>query len=433
MNAEQGQSKYHLWAAGSTSTGASCNRRAWQCQQLLFFTVLFALLTLVAACAPRTKSAAWIVRFDADTPEEIEQVCNAAKAAKFDHLLLQVRGRADAYYRSDIAPPGHSLAPSAPPLDPLGKALSQCNPVPIHAWLNVYYLWGDMAPSDNPKHPSQQNQPWILHDADGRSVWDYSLVERRRNWIEGIFADPGSEEYSRLFVDVVKELLDRYPVKGIHLDFIRYPGPSFGQTGPLADRFRMQYGIDPRWLPTTIRPQSLYDWLDGTMPIHDRVLTTATLFWLEFRANQVTELVSKVHAEVKKHFAVQLSAAVFPDSGQAYLKLGQDWRTWSVEGVIDALYPMLYYGDIDRVSAQLNRISAGQEKLSTIHLWAGLDVSIKKPGQIAEEASQARMNGFSGISLFSLGHLVRNEKEIPPFFDAIQGETLYSANQLSPS
>lgn len=366
------------------------------------------LLLLSSACAPPVKTAAWVVRFDLDTPEEAARVCREAKAAGFDHLIAQVRGRADAHYQSALAPAAENLSP--PGFDSLAALLADCAPMPVHAWLNVFYLWGGKNQPDNPRHPGHPEMPWILSDNQGKPVSLYSARERRMGWIEGTYADPASPEYRQLFYEVVRELLARYPVAGIHLDFIRYPGPGYGKSEARAREFAALFGLDPRLLPEKLAPELIHDWLTGGLSPADRVLTTAALFWNEFRAGQVSALVSEVRRAIRESGArhAKLSAAVFPDPAEAYLDNGQEWQAWAAAGLVDALYPMAYFGDITRVSAQLARIAATTPAQREVALWAGLGPEGKSPAAIAAEAKKAGELGFAGISLFSLGHLLKN-------------------------
>ena len=399
---------------------------------LIIACLLASLLT--TSCVPQTKSAAWVIRYDIDSPPEINKICTEAKAAQFDTLLVQVRGRADAYYQSGLAPRAESLTDLPTGFDPLSETLTACKDIPIHAWLNVYYLWGGDTPPEDPSHPAHPNNTWILHDSNGRSVADYSELERAQGWIEGVYADPASEEYRELLSKVVKKLLDRYPLKGIHLDFIRYPGAAYGQTGPLGKLYTEQWGIDPRLLPEKVEPLELIDWVDGSMPPHDRVLTTATLFWTELRASQVTDMVRAVKNTVDRHsWGVKLSVAVDPDPDLAYLTKGQEWQAWAADQLIDALYPMAYFGDSHRVNAQLKRIALRQVPASPVQLWAGLGAYIKEPEQIAEEAEFARNHGYNGITLFSLGHLLEKQNTTAPYAQVITGPIQFLSDQQVPS
>lgn len=392
-----------------------------------------ALLLLVSACAPRLQTAAWVVRFDLDSPEEVASVCSQAKQAGFDQLLVQVRGRADALYRSEIAPRAENLAAAPADFDPLAQLLADCAPLPLHAWLNVYYLWGGATPPENPNHPGHPDQPWILSDNTGRPVSSYSAREKRLGWIEGSYADPASTEYRTLFVAVARELLARYPVAGIHLDFMRYPGPGYGKSNVLAEEFQRFWGLDPRLLPERLTAETVTAWLEGTQLPADRVLTTAALFWNEFRAGQVTELLREVRQVVDQDGAsgTALSVAVFPEASAAYLENGQEWQAWAEEGLVDALYPMAYFGDTNRVGAQLQEIITNTPRNPKVALWAGLGASGKGPEQLGKEARIAGEYGYDGAALFSLGHL---QKKIPApaWVEAVRAPRLSPAPKAKP-
>lgn len=378
------------------------------------------LLLLVSGCAPQLRTSAWVVRFDMDTPTEVASVCSQAKLSGFDQMLVQVRGRADALYQSDLAPRAENLVTAPAGFDPLGQMLTDCAPLPLHAWLNVFYLWGGDAPPENLQHPGHPDQPWILSDNTGRPVSCYSPREKRLGWIEGSYADPASPEYRALFVAVVRELLARYPVAGIHLDFIRYPGPGYGKSDILAQEFEQIWGLDPRLLPERLNAETVIAWLEGTQPPADLVLTTAALFWNEFRAGQVTQLLREVRHAVDQHDAsrIALSTAVFPEPSAAYLENGQEWQAWAAEGLVDTLYPMAYFGDIDRIGAQLREIAA-TPRAPGVALWAGLGASGKGPEQLGKEARIAAENGYNGIALFSLGHLMQ-ENTAPACVEAVR-------------
>ncbi|MFA7348193.1 MAG: family 10 glycosylhydrolase [Desulfurivibrionaceae bacterium] len=368
-----------------------------------------ALLLLLSACAPRLQTSAWVVRFDLDSPAEVASVCSEAKQAGLDRLLVQVRGRADALYRSDIAPRAETPASTPVEFDPLAQLLTACAPLPLHAWLNVFYLWGGADPPENPKHPGYPDQPWILTDNTGRPVSSYSEREKRLGWIEGSYADPASAAYRALFVEVVRELLTRYPVAGIHLDFMRYPGPGYGKNDVPAGEFAQLWGIDPRLLPERLNAEAVTSWLEGTQAPADRVLTTAALFWNEFRAGQVTQLLREVRQAMAQSGTpgVALSAAVLPEPSAAYLENGQEWQAWAAEGLVDTLYPMAYFGDTDRIKAQLREIAANTPRAPGVAFWAGLGASNKGTKQLGEEARIAGEYGYDGVSVFSLGLLMK--------------------------
>ncbi len=382
-----------------------------------------AALWLVGACAaPAPQRAAWLVRDRLAAPSEVRRACRAAREQGLDRVLVQVRGRGDAWYRSRLAPRAEPLAGQPPGYDPLGLALESCDRVPLAAWLNVFYLWGAGDPPQDPAHPVRAHPEWILSDDRGRRVDTYSRLDRALGWIEGVYADPASQGYRDRFARIVEELVDAYPVSEVHLDFIRYPGPGYGQAGPLGRRFRETWGLDPRLLPPELRDRpDLVAWASGSMPAGDRVLTTLGLLWAEARAREVTALVrgvNRVLAARAPKRRIALSAAVWPDPGPAYRDKGQDWRTWIAEGLVDALYPMAYFGPIERFTAQVRRIVPLADPWGT-ELWIGLGAYIKDPDEIAREAAAARAAGVERFCLFDWGTLLDRPEGPGPWVRAL--------------
>lgn len=375
------------------------------------------------AAAPPSRIAAWVVRSEIDSPAKIERLCAAAKASGLDELLVQVRGRADAYYQSELAPRAEALAGEAADFDPLAAVLAACAPIPVHAWLNVYYLWGGDTPPTDPAHPGHPGQAWLLANAEGRSTAELNALERAQGWLEGAFADPADPAYRRLFVEVVKELAANYPLAGIHLDFVRYPGPAYGQSGPLGRRFREEWGIDPALLPESIAPEEIRAWLNREQPPAERLLTTAALLWAARRADQITALVAAtgdaLHRQARPTAAVPLlSAAVLPDPADAVPAKGQEWPHWLAAGLVDRVYPMTYFGEPARVAAQLAQIARLQPNPAQV--WVGLGAYLKNPEQIGMEAAAARRAGFPNLALFSLGHLMAKPTGAAPYVQALR-------------
>jgi hypothetical protein len=151
------------------------------------------------------------------------------------------------------------------------------------------------------------------------------------------------------------------------------------------------------------------------------VLTTAALFWNEFRAGQVTQLLREVRQVVDQGDGPEtiLSAAVFPEAAAAYLENGQEWQAWAKEGLVDRLYPMAYFGDTDRVGNQLREITANTPRNPKVALWAGLGALDKGPEQLGKEARLAGEYGYEGVALFSLGHL-RKKTPAPAWAEAVR-------------
>ena len=100
----------------------------------------------VLAAGPRTSQpqtigetrALWVTRSTLATPSGVGALVTAARAAGFNTLIVQVRGRGDAYYRSRLEPRAAELR-ARPDFDPLAETLrlARAAGLRVHAWVPV--------------------------------------------------------------------------------------------------------------------------------------------------------------------------------------------------------------------------------------------------------------------------------------------------------
>jgi uncharacterized lipoprotein YddW (UPF0748 family) len=361
--------------------------------------------------------AVWVARDRLTSARSIEEICRAAREAGVGTLVVQVRGRGDAYYRTGLAPRAQALDGTSDGFDPLAEVLKHAQGLRVLAWINVFLVWSDDASPRDPAHVVRAHQDWLLKDVDGRPVATYGPLDRAQGWIEGIYADPASPEYREHFARLAAEIAGRYAVDGIHLDFVRYAGAGYGRGGALGDEFLAEWGLDPRWLA----PESELVAPDvrGAMPSSQQALARAALAWADLRAAQVTELVRAVRKGLRQaRPGVELSAAVFPDHRASFLEKGQDWRRWAREGLVDALYPMAYFGGTERVAAQLAEMRQVVDG-SGVRLYAGLGAYLKESDRIGAEAGQAWSLGFDGVSLYDVGTLLGRSEGLRAYAKAV--------------
>lgn len=378
---------------------------------LLLSTILW--LGVLLAPASGGERGTWVVRFDIDTPEKVSQVCSQKNQRQFDRFLVQVRGRADSWYESSFVP----KAEEVPDFDPLAAILEQCTDVEVHAWINVYYLWTGDAPPANLNHP-YYNDAWILKDRTGRSVKDYSPLEQRQHWIEGVYADPASAAYRAYFTDVVRELVETYAVAGVHLDFVRYPGSFFGD--------------GDQTVLASITRQEFAQWYNQSGDAGTRAVLTERLGWEQRRAENVTQLVRDVKAVMQEvNPELHLSASVFPDVIEAFLDKGQKWVDWLKEELLDELYVMAYFGSPERVESQMRQCKQICDRYK-VKMWAGLGAYIKSALDIQTEITRVKGVGVDDICLFSLGHLLKQKKAVSRYQLAGQVEAAVHNEETIP-
>src|SRR5256886_7281579 len=107
--------------------------------------------------------ALWVVRNTLTSPEKINKMIESASAAGFNTLIVQVRGRGDAYYRSRWEPRAIELKDQPGDFDPLALTIAEAHRrgLKVHAWLNTSLLANlDALPNDS-KHVYNLHHEWL--------------------------------------------------------------------------------------------------------------------------------------------------------------------------------------------------------------------------------------------------------------------------------
>src|SRR5262245_26880979 len=157
---------------------------------------------------PETR-ALWVVRHTMVSPESVRELVRRAKANGFTDLVVQVRGRGDAYYDSQIEPRAEDLASQPINFDPLALAIDEAHLVGIkvHAWINIFLVANIERLPRAKDHLVYKHPDWVMvprgvaaeaHNLDPKSP-EYldRIVEHTRNNrtdLEGLFVTPAHPE-----------------------------------------------------------------------------------------------------------------------------------------------------------------------------------------------------------------------------------------------
>lgn len=288
-----------------------------------------------AAVRPEVR-AVWVDAFHdgIKTPQQVDQLIKDCLAANINTLIVQVRRRGDAYYNQSFEP--RTEDPKlASEFDALQYLIDQAhtNQLEVHAWLNTLVAWNKTTPPQDPNHV------WNLHgpQAQGEANWVsyYRKYDpKKRRWSERLlpsyFLDPGNPAALDYTVAVYLNVVKNYDVDGIHLDYTRYEALGWGYNQTNVARYNARYGTTG--LPRPDDPR-----------------------WLQWRREQTANLVRKVYLKtIALKPKVKVSSAVITwgdgpvsEAGwkqtRAYVDVGQDWRGWLQEGIIDLVVPMNYF------------------------------------------------------------------------------------------
>lgn len=242
--------------------------------------------------------------------QSLREMIAQVKAARFNTIFFQVRGRADAMYRSKFEPWSRSLTGTwgkDPGWDPLRFVLDEAHAagLEVHAWFNTFIVKSGPGPLEiSPPHLLVQYPDW------GKRVLAAETSTSDEWWL-----DPGLPQVRRYLMNVVMDLVCTYDIDGIHFDFIRYPGPEY----PDEATYR-RYG---RGMPKD-------DWRRENINAFVRA---------------VYDSIQRVKPRLKVGSAPIGIYKNVPDGAglESYSSLYQDSRAWLRERKHDYLVPQVYW------------------------------------------------------------------------------------------
>jgi uncharacterized lipoprotein YddW (UPF0748 family) len=194
--------------------------------------------------------------------------------------------------------------------------------------------------------------------------------------INGKYSDGGNlalPEYRNFVLSIINEIVENYPVKGIHLDYIRYSGITFSYDNYSVTTFENLYGFDPR--------------TDPNNPL-----------WIKWRKEQITYMVNQSYIIVKNHsLNLELSCAVVTPKDSANYFL-QDWFTWTQIPIIDFACPMNYETDNAKFESNCKDTLKNADPRTPILMGIGIWQIDNQT--ILEQIYITRKYDFAGFVLF---------------------------------
>jgi uncharacterized lipoprotein YddW (UPF0748 family) len=279
---------------------------------------------------PREWRAAWVATVaNIDWPSrrglsaeaqqaEIRTLCDTAVRIGLNALILQVRPSADALYESALEPWSEFLTGTQgqhPGYDPLAVWLAEARlrGLELHAWLNPYRARSSTAKSAAAAtHLSRSHADWVKRYGD-------------QLWI-----DPGEPAAAEHTLAVVRDLLTRYAVDGIHIDDYFYPYPVQD-----AAKNDIDFPDEPSWQKYLASGGSL-----------------ARADWRRYNVNSLVQRLYALVHEVRPGTRLGISPFGLPRPDlrppgitgfSQYDKLYADVELWLREGWLDYLAPQLYW------------------------------------------------------------------------------------------
>lgn len=304
--------------------------------------------------------------------QELVAILDTLQLMKVNTVLLQTRVRGDLIYPSTIEPFSPLFTGTvglSPGYDPLAFAIEECHKrgMQLHAWIVAMPLGKD-------EHVA------LL----GKNSLPYRNRSLCSHYDEAWYMEPGNPATSDHIVSIVKEIVEKYNVDGIHLDYIRYPDKNDGY--PDAAHYR-KHG----------KGMSLPAW----------------------RRNNITKIVRNVYACVKELKPwVRVSCATLGkyDDLTRYSSFGWDAynvgfqtaQQWVRDGIVDMLLPMLYF----KGNHFYPFVRDWQENSYGRHVVPGIGAYRLLPEyggweqhEIVRQLCTSRSAGTSGTAMFRSTHL----------------------------
>jgi uncharacterized lipoprotein YddW (UPF0748 family) len=337
----------------------------------------------------------WVVRHDLTSPEKIDSLIQLSRKCNFTDLFVQIRGRGDAFYISKYESKAEQIIDKN--FDPLGYLLEQTrnDTIRIHAWLNVFYVWSkDTLPGDQ-NHIVHQRRHWLAwsnHYSELISDYPNSV---KKSKIEGLYVSPLHPEAQQYFLDIVQDILQKYKLYGIHLDYIRYPDQSFDVNPDVVRGFKNRFILNPQQFLSNPEVFAQKFSIAGYEVFYHH--------WRRYLKDGLSDFVKTISENINEKFPeVLLTAAVKPDIFVAHWNYYQDWDRWVKEGWLDYAIPMNYAanGTIFK-----KRIENYLENLDLDEYAVGISLYNQSAEQAIRKIAQVRALNNVGYLLFSYQQL----------------------------
>lgn len=274
-------------------------------------------------------------------------------------------------YRSDVLPVHPDVERYG---DQIEECLKACRKygVELHVW-HVCWNMGTRTPADLVKQ---------MQEAGRTQVSIKGELSR--------FLAPHIEENFTLEHDALLEIVKKYPVDGIHLDYIRYPDSRNDYSDSCRAAFEKAMGTKLEKWPADCRIGGAY---------YEK--------FLQWRRNNISRLVETVSRDAHKiRPDIKVSAAVYADWNGSREWIGQDAGLWCKNRWLDFVCPMNYERaqDIEKYRGYL----ANQLKTvcGSIPVYAGIGAyKLDSTLEVVDQIQDARNMGADGFVCFSYNEI----------------------------
>ena len=276
-------------------------------------------------------------------PGRWDKTMHDLQEARVTDLFVNVAGAGFAHYASDVLPRSKTFAEEG---DQLAACLAAARKagIRVHAWILCFN-----ATRATPARKAElKKNGWFVKTTDGKISEDY--------------LDPSRTAVQSCILRAIDEIQAKYPVQGIHLDFVR-------------------------WYEKSVKPPNA--------------------------AAVISGFVREARRHVKR--PRWLTAAVLGKYPACVASVGQDWDGWLGGNLVDYVVPMDYAEDPVKFESFLRQHAQvpSHARRTIVGLGVTANESRLTPRQVIDQVNLVRKYGFPGVSLFQLNATL--EKNVFPY------------------
>ena len=339
-----------------------------------FLGILFAFAAPSAAAAPPVRGVWMHPGFfgpnETEAAAKIRRTLDAYVEAGIDTVIILVKDTSGrVFFESDTG-----VGDPAWTWDFFGAFLreARARKLAVHPWFCVF-------PEGAILGKLRGNPEWLIRSPDGELLGA---------------ANPALPEVRAYEIGLMTELVRKYPVDWIHLDYIRFPSsPS-----------EVYFSWDPR-------TRAAFKAVSGVDPVDIKARDSGNILWNEWiswNAGRVTAFLRELRSALAGAARpVKVSAAVFPAADKAKVLIGQDWAEWPKAGLVDMLCPMLYTnnaGYFESYAKAALEIGRGRS-LVCPGIGIGTSHNQNTPAGMLEQVALSDKLGADGVVFFSSSSL----------------------------
>jgi len=244
-----------------------------------------------------------------DQEDEMIDIIDRLSRAHFNTVFIQVRLRGNVIYKSKIEPlspyiQGNNAVSTR--YDPLSFAIVECHKrgIECHAWVVCYPMGAEKIKGEDNLSPALKKNK-----------------DKTKRYNGEFYLDPGNPHAQTYLLSIVEEILTKYDIDGVHLDYIRYPdNPADFPDNDTFRRYGKYFSDKNAWRTDNVNRlvYAVYDMVKYRKP------------WVQ------------VSSSVLGFYDNSVSG-VSPSRYRTALSVHQDPENWLQAGKLDFVVPMMYH------------------------------------------------------------------------------------------